>query len=113
MEKVQALLGHASPVTTQRYDRGEAQLDEHAVHRLAELLTRQPPPGPGQTAVDLTPDPAKAQPHDPRSPGSGADHVQHEPPLLAPTGGPPPAGAAPTPPFTDAVAAAAAQSPES
>ncbi|MEV3986704.1 tyrosine-type recombinase/integrase [Nonomuraea sp. NPDC049758] len=117
VEKVQKLLGHASPVTTQRYDRGEAQLDEHAVHRLAELLTQQPPPGPGRTADEPIADPTKTQPHDPRTPGSGsgsgADHVQHEPALLAPTVGPPPAGEAPTPPLTDAVAAAATQSHES
>lgn len=39
VEEVQDLLGHASPVTTLRYDRGEDELDGHAVHRLADLLT--------------------------------------------------------------------------
>ncbi|MFC4114288.1 tyrosine-type recombinase/integrase [Nonomuraea zeae] len=49
VEHVQELLGHASPVTTQRYNRGETALDGHAAYRLADLLTQQaaqPPSGP-------------------------------------------------------------------
>jgi integrase len=38
VELVQQLLGHASPVTTQRYDRGTRRLDGHASYRLASLL---------------------------------------------------------------------------
>lgn len=37
-ELVQALLGHASLVTTQRYDRGTRKLDGHAAYRLASIL---------------------------------------------------------------------------
>uniref|UniRef100_UPI003F498E57 tyrosine-type recombinase/integrase n=1 Tax=Microtetraspora malaysiensis TaxID=161358 RepID=UPI003F498E57 len=35
---VQELLGHASPVTTQRYNRGRRKLDGHAAYRMAALL---------------------------------------------------------------------------
>lgn len=35
---VQDLLGHASPVTTRRYDRGRRRLDGHAAYRMAALL---------------------------------------------------------------------------
>ncbi|WP_439951565.1 tyrosine-type recombinase/integrase [Planomonospora sphaerica] len=35
---VQELLGHASPVTTQRYTRGRRKLDSHAAYRMAALL---------------------------------------------------------------------------
>ncbi|WP_405149100.1 tyrosine-type recombinase/integrase [Sphaerisporangium sp. NBC_01403] len=35
---VQELLGHASPVTTQRYNRGRRKLDSHAAYRMAALL---------------------------------------------------------------------------
>jgi integrase len=35
---VQELLGHASPVTTQRYNRGRKKLDGHAAYRMAALL---------------------------------------------------------------------------
>ncbi|QXJ27059.1 tyrosine-type recombinase/integrase (plasmid) [Actinomadura graeca] len=38
VELVQDLLGHASPVTTQRYDRGTRRLDGHATYRLASIL---------------------------------------------------------------------------
>ncbi|QFG22867.1 tyrosine-type recombinase/integrase [Actinomadura sp. WMMB 499] len=38
VDRVQAMLGHASPVTTQRYDRGEDRLDGHATYRLSSLL---------------------------------------------------------------------------
>ncbi|GAA3935695.1 hypothetical protein GCM10023085_16440 [Actinomadura viridis] len=38
VELVQALLGHASPVTTKRYDRGTRRLDGHATYRLAGIL---------------------------------------------------------------------------
>ncbi|MFD0904504.1 tyrosine-type recombinase/integrase [Actinomadura sediminis] len=38
VEQVQQLLGHASPVTTQRYDRGTARLAGHAAYRLTALL---------------------------------------------------------------------------
>lgn len=38
VERVQAMLGHASPVTTQRYDRGDQRLDGHATYRLSTLL---------------------------------------------------------------------------
>lgn len=37
-DQVQEMLGHASPVTTQRYDRGQRRLDGHAVYRLAHIL---------------------------------------------------------------------------
>ncbi|NUP40914.1 MAG: tyrosine-type recombinase/integrase [Streptomyces sp.] len=76
VEDVQKLLGHASPVTTQRYDRGETQLDEHAVHRLADLLTQQPPPAPDRATDDA----ARAQQHDPsgHDPGSSADSAQED-----------------------------------
>ena len=39
VDHVQALLGHASPTTTQRYNRGEGRLDEHAAYQLDALLT--------------------------------------------------------------------------
>lgn len=35
---VQELLGHASPVTTQRYNRGRRKLDSHAAYRMAAIL---------------------------------------------------------------------------
>ncbi|MEV4180711.1 tyrosine-type recombinase/integrase [Streptosporangium canum] len=35
---VQELLGHASPVTTQRYNRGRRKLDSHAAYRMASIL---------------------------------------------------------------------------
>ncbi|MDP9868627.1 MULTISPECIES: tyrosine-type recombinase/integrase [Streptosporangium] len=35
---VQELLGHASPVTTQRYNRGRRKLDFHAAYRMASIL---------------------------------------------------------------------------
>ncbi len=35
---VQEMLGHASPVTTQRYNRGRRKLDGHAAYRMASLL---------------------------------------------------------------------------
>ncbi|WP_167521379.1 tyrosine-type recombinase/integrase [Microbispora triticiradicis] len=35
---VQELLGHASPVTTQRYNRGRRKLDRHAAYRMAAIL---------------------------------------------------------------------------
>ncbi|MFC4536922.1 tyrosine-type recombinase/integrase [Sphaerisporangium dianthi] len=35
---VQEMLGHASPVTTQRYNRGRRKLDSHAAYRMAALL---------------------------------------------------------------------------
>ncbi|WP_406312640.1 hypothetical protein OHA77_29355 [Streptosporangium sp. NBC_01639] len=35
---VQELLGHASPVTTQRYNRGRRKLDGHAAYRMASIL---------------------------------------------------------------------------
>lgn len=38
VELVQELLGHRSPVTTQRYDRGTRRLDGHAAYRLASIL---------------------------------------------------------------------------
>lgn len=37
---VQKLLGHASPVTTQRYNRGTKELDGHAAYQMALLLAR-------------------------------------------------------------------------
>lgn len=36
---VQAMLGHADPKTTMRYDRARVSLDDSAVHAVAELLT--------------------------------------------------------------------------
>ncbi|MFF5260058.1 tyrosine-type recombinase/integrase [Actinomadura viridis] len=52
VELVQALLGHASPVTTKRYDRGTRKLDGHAAYprsgtrgpafRFSALVTRPP-----------------------------------------------------------------------
>jgi integrase/recombinase XerD len=39
VELVQALLGHRSPVTTQRYDRGTRALDGHAAYRLSSILS--------------------------------------------------------------------------
>ncbi|MFI0451806.1 tyrosine-type recombinase/integrase [Actinomadura sp. 6N118] len=39
VEQVQELLGHASPVTTLRYNRGEGTLAQHAAHKLSTLLT--------------------------------------------------------------------------
>ncbi|QFG27146.1 site-specific integrase [Actinomadura sp. WMMB 499] len=39
VDRVQAMLGHASPVTTQRYDRGNHRLDGHATYRLTSLLS--------------------------------------------------------------------------
>ncbi|GAA4158021.1 tyrosine-type recombinase/integrase [Actinomadura keratinilytica] len=38
VEDVQELLGHASPVTTQRYDRGATKLEQHAAYKMAALL---------------------------------------------------------------------------
>lgn len=38
IEVVQEMLGHASPVTTQRYDRGTRRLSGHGAYRLAALL---------------------------------------------------------------------------
>jgi len=38
VEDVQAMVGHASPVTTQRYDRGTRRLDGHPAYRLASIL---------------------------------------------------------------------------
>ncbi|MFC3986629.1 tyrosine-type recombinase/integrase [Streptosporangium jomthongense] len=38
LSDVQELLGHASPVTTKRYDRGRRKLDAHAAYRMAALL---------------------------------------------------------------------------
>mgnify|MGYP001229414840 CR=1 FL=1 len=35
---VQDMLGHSSPVTTRRYDRGRRRLDGHAAYRMAALL---------------------------------------------------------------------------
>ncbi len=35
---VQELLGHASPVTTQRYNRGRRKLDSHAAYRMASIF---------------------------------------------------------------------------
>ncbi|MEV7808956.1 tyrosine-type recombinase/integrase [Microbispora sp. NPDC088329] len=35
---VQELLGHSSPVTTQRYNRGRRKLDGHAAYRMAAIL---------------------------------------------------------------------------
>ncbi len=43
IEVVQTLLGHASPVTTQRYDRGTRRLSGHGAYRLASLLTDRTP----------------------------------------------------------------------
>jgi integrase len=37
VELVQDLLGHRSPDTTQRYDRGTRRLDGHAAYRLASI----------------------------------------------------------------------------
>ncbi|MER6579139.1 tyrosine-type recombinase/integrase, partial [Nonomuraea sp. NPDC001023] len=116
VEKVQALLGHASPVTTQRYDRGETQLDGHAVHRLAQLLTQQLSPGldpgPGRAADAPFANPDLAQPHELRSNDfhSPADSAQQEPVPAAQAGEPPPVAPVSVPPFTDTAAAAAAQS---
>jgi hypothetical protein len=53
VEVVQELLGRASPVTTQRYDRDETVLDGHAAYRLTDLLTQQPVPGPGGSSADI------------------------------------------------------------
>ncbi|MEO3784128.1 tyrosine-type recombinase/integrase [Actinocorallia sp. B10E7] len=43
IEVVQTLLGHASPVTTQRYDRGTRRLSGHGAYRLAALFTDHTP----------------------------------------------------------------------
>ncbi|MBE1536382.1 tyrosine-type recombinase/integrase [Actinomadura algeriensis] len=42
VERVQQLLGHASPVTTQRYDRGATKLAGHAAYQLSGLLATTP-----------------------------------------------------------------------
>lgn len=39
LEDVQALVGHASPLTTQRYDHSGPQLDDHASYKMGNLLT--------------------------------------------------------------------------
>ncbi|WP_410050020.1 tyrosine-type recombinase/integrase [Actinomadura sp. CNU-125] len=39
IERVQQLLGHASPVTTQRYDRGTAKLAGHAAYQLGGIIS--------------------------------------------------------------------------
>ncbi|MET8145655.1 tyrosine-type recombinase/integrase [Sphaerisporangium sp. NPDC005288] len=39
---VQEMLGHASPVTTQRYNRGRRKLDGHAAYRMAAILAGGP-----------------------------------------------------------------------
>ncbi|MEU6718266.1 tyrosine-type recombinase/integrase [Nonomuraea sp. NPDC046802] len=54
VEQVQELLGHGSPITTQRYDRGQTALDGHAAYRLTDLLTRQPAPGSAETDEQTT-----------------------------------------------------------
>ncbi|GAA5037830.1 hypothetical protein GCM10023317_92970 [Actinopolymorpha pittospori] len=35
---VQDMLGHASPATTRRYDRGRRKLDAHAAYRWASIV---------------------------------------------------------------------------
>lgn len=54
IEDIQELLGHASPDTTQRYDRGQTALDGHAAYRLTDMLTKQPAPGETTTTTEAT-----------------------------------------------------------
>ncbi|MFB4271437.1 tyrosine-type recombinase/integrase [Nonomuraea sp. GTA35] len=56
VEVVQELLGHASPITPQRYDRGQSALDGHAPYQLTDLLTQQPAPGPADFTSGTAPE---------------------------------------------------------
>ncbi|GAT67314.1 endonuclease [Planomonospora sphaerica] len=56
---VQELLGHASPVTTQRYNRGRRKLDSHAAYRMGRRRLTRRLPFEDEAGFSMTPPHAK------------------------------------------------------